>query len=172
MHDTRVWFDRYLEDARAGLKDPPPHGILYTCPCCGYPMLTERDGYEICHLCFWEDDGQDDPHADERWGGPNGRYTLTEARQNFLKYWNMFSPDDHHFQPPMGELLRSSPAELEAKRSIVQAFNQMPTSPPEGIQALWEMVEHGLNALQAESNRKHSEFALKHKQDAHGKQDE
>jgi hypothetical protein len=34
-------------------------------------MLSERGGYEICRLCNWEDDGQDDPHAEEVWGGPN-----------------------------------------------------------------------------------------------------
>lgn len=29
----------------------------YTCPCCGYITLSERPGsYDICHVCFWEDD--------------------------------------------------------------------------------------------------------------------
>ncbi|MEA3320951.1 MAG: CPCC family cysteine-rich protein [Bacillota bacterium] len=39
-----------------------------TCPCCGYPPLEERGNFEICILCNWEDDGQDDPYADEVWG--------------------------------------------------------------------------------------------------------
>ena len=31
----------------------------YPCPCCGYLTLGDehRGGYEICPVCFWEDDG-------------------------------------------------------------------------------------------------------------------
>lgn len=53
------------------------------CPCCGYLTLMERAANETCPVCWWEDDGQDDPHADERWGGPNGSLTSFEARENF-----------------------------------------------------------------------------------------
>lgn len=42
--------------------------------------------YEICPICFWEDDGQDDIEADFVWGGPNGQLSLTQARANFLKF--------------------------------------------------------------------------------------
>jgi hypothetical protein len=29
----------------------------YTCACCGYRTFGDRPGsYEICHVCFWEDD--------------------------------------------------------------------------------------------------------------------
>ena len=54
------------------------------CPCCGQPTLRERCRYEVCPECWWEDDGQDDPHADEVWGGPNADVSLTQARAN---YW-------------------------------------------------------------------------------------
>lgn len=32
--------------------------MKYTCPCCGYKTLDEEptDTYEICKICFWEDD--------------------------------------------------------------------------------------------------------------------
>lgn len=32
----------------------------FPCPCCGWPTLDERDAYEICSVCGWEDDGDDD----------------------------------------------------------------------------------------------------------------
>jgi hypothetical protein len=32
--------------------------------------LCDRAAMDTCPVCFWEDDGQDDPHADELWGGP------------------------------------------------------------------------------------------------------
>jgi hypothetical protein len=55
----------------------------YACPCCGALTLTSRDQFEICVLCGWEDDGQDDCNADEVKGGPNGNLSLTEARSVF-----------------------------------------------------------------------------------------
>ncbi|MBD0739062.1 hypothetical protein BGM09_06450 [Streptomyces sp. CBMA29] len=42
--------------------------------------------YEICPVCFWEDDGQDDHDADEARGGPNRGWSLSEARQNFARF--------------------------------------------------------------------------------------
>lgn len=32
--------------------------MKYTCPCCGYKTLREEPPgtYEICSICFWEDD--------------------------------------------------------------------------------------------------------------------
>ncbi|MDH6214922.1 hypothetical protein M2283_002205 [Streptomyces pseudovenezuelae] len=39
--------------------------------------------YELCPVCFWEDDGQDDHDADEARGGPNRGVSLSEARRNF-----------------------------------------------------------------------------------------
>jgi len=55
------------------------------CPCCGYATLSERGGFEICEVCFWEDDGQDSEDADIERGGPN-QTSLTVARRNYLKY--------------------------------------------------------------------------------------
>lgn len=57
----------------------------YGCPCCGYLTLSERGGYEICPVCFWEDDGQDDHDADDIRGGPNYELSLTRARDNFSR---------------------------------------------------------------------------------------
>jgi hypothetical protein len=53
------------------------------CPCCKYKTLAERGGFEICPVCFWEDDGQDDHDADVVRGGPNSTLSLTEVRRNF-----------------------------------------------------------------------------------------
>ena len=63
-----------------GMKNKIP------CPCCGYKTIGDRGGFEICPVCFWEDDGQDDPDADEVRGGPNELLSLTQARQKFRRY--------------------------------------------------------------------------------------
>lgn len=52
---------------------------FFTCPSCGFPTLNEKGGYEICTICDWEDDGQDDANADKNLGGPN-KISLTESR--------------------------------------------------------------------------------------------
>ncbi|MEU5885034.1 CPCC family cysteine-rich protein [Spirillospora sp. NPDC047279] len=63
-----------------------PRGEPYACPCCAHLTLEERGYNEICPVCFWEDDGQDDHDADEVRGGPNRRLSLTEARRNYADY--------------------------------------------------------------------------------------
>ncbi|HDV6321953.1 TPA: hypothetical protein RJR38_003806 [Burkholderia multivorans] len=35
------------------------------CPCCRSKTLRERGGFEICSVCFWQDDGQDDESLSE-----------------------------------------------------------------------------------------------------------
>ena len=59
---------------------------LYTCPCCGYKTLEEcpTGTFEICEICFWEDDNVqfEDPFYE---GGAN-EVCLYEAQRNFMKY--------------------------------------------------------------------------------------
>ncbi|GAB3189494.1 CPCC family cysteine-rich protein [Micromonospora palomenae] len=61
-------------------------GGPYACPCCGYLTLDERGMYEICPVCFWEDDGQDDHDAGRIRGGPNRNLSLMQARCNFAEF--------------------------------------------------------------------------------------
>lgn len=68
------------------VSKPEEERPTYRCPCCGYLTLCGRAGYEICPVCFWEDDGQDSHDADEVRGGPNGSLSLTQARQNFREF--------------------------------------------------------------------------------------
>jgi hypothetical protein len=55
----------------------------YRCPCCEFKTLYGSGGFEICPVCYWEDDGQDDHDASEVRGGPNGELSLAAARENF-----------------------------------------------------------------------------------------
>jgi hypothetical protein len=95
----------------------------FACPCCGYPTLDELANYEICELCNWEDDGQGDAEANEVWGGPNSDYSLTEARQNFLKYRVMYAPGRDQ-RITKGD----STLEYETKGLLVEAFSKLKSS--------------------------------------------
>lgn len=52
-----------------------------SCPTCGYLTLDERSAYDICSICFWEDDGIDDFEMNKN-SGPNNM-TLKEGREIF-----------------------------------------------------------------------------------------
>lgn len=60
-------------------------GVRHPCPCCRYITLSSRGWHEICPVCGWDDDGQDDHDADEYRGGAN-LVTLTEGRDNFRDF--------------------------------------------------------------------------------------
>lgn len=36
-----------------------------SCPACGFLTLMSRGGYDICPLCFWEDEGLDEKNLTE-----------------------------------------------------------------------------------------------------------
>ncbi|MEK3765899.1 CPCC family cysteine-rich protein [Solibacillus sp. FSL K6-4121] len=60
--------------------------MKYTCPCCGYKTLDEEPPgtYEICSICFWEDDGvqYEDPDYE---GGAN-LPSLRKAQKNYVLF--------------------------------------------------------------------------------------
>lgn len=107
-----------------------------TCPCCGYPTINGRAAYEICALCGWEDDGQDDPERCPQHsgsvqpeygraafrdpafvlGGPNADYSLAEARENFAQYVTMYRPTDRDFERER--------AQTDVKRKIAAAYDR------------------------------------------------
>lgn len=64
--------------------DPAP-GERHACPCCAMLTLPSRGWYEICPVCGWEDDGQDDHDAEELRGAPN-KVSLAQARRNFAEF--------------------------------------------------------------------------------------
>jgi len=99
-------------------------GVRATCPCCGYPTINGRGAYDICPLCGWEDDGQDDaghgpsgaPRPDVVVEGPNHGYSLTEARENFAEYVTMYRPTDRDFERER--------AQTDVKRRVAAAYDR------------------------------------------------
>ena len=150
--ERRHWFEEYLQRIDQCKVATPHLGVRHTCPCCGYPTLGERAHYEICDLCSWEDDGQDNPEADEVWGGPNYHLSLSQARQNFELYLDKYPPDQaNYFGGP------DNTTELTAKSDMIAAFDAMISrNDPTVLNDLWECVYRSQAALLEELYRKRS----------------
>lgn len=57
----------------------------YVCDCCGYRTLHEpRGSYQICPVCFWQDDGAIDEKGYYDTGANHVK--LSEAQANFKKF--------------------------------------------------------------------------------------
>lgn len=56
----------------------------YTCPCCGYKTLESEHEYDICPICFWEDDDIQFDDADFS-GGAND-VSLRQAQKNYSQF--------------------------------------------------------------------------------------
>lgn len=56
------------------------------CPCCGYLTKSDKEpgSFEICPICYWEDDYVQFNDIDYK-GGANEE-SLREARLNFKKF--------------------------------------------------------------------------------------
>ncbi len=146
----RRWFDalapRIAQDSAlsAALSWLQPVE-LHSCPCCGYGTLPTRGDFVICNLCDWEDDGQDDADADQIRGGPNGGYSLTDARVNFLRSLVMYAAP---------ELARVLAAPLHAdrvavKRQLLALYDAMPLARDGDLAGLWRRVLEANQVLRA-----------------------
>ncbi|MFC5904955.1 CPCC family cysteine-rich protein [Streptomyces zhihengii] len=59
--------------------------LTIPCVCCGHLTLSEPPGsYEICPVCFWEDDRVQLRWPD--WTGGANRPSLIEAQVNFTDF--------------------------------------------------------------------------------------
>ena len=58
----------------------------YPCPCCGFLTLEQEapGSFDICAVCFWEDDNIQ--YYDADYAGGANRVSLNQARKNFLAF--------------------------------------------------------------------------------------
>jgi hypothetical protein len=83
--------------------DPPgtvaPMAAEYPCPCCGHLIFREPPGsYDICEICFWEDD-----LVMLRWptvGGGANRVALVDAQRNYAEFGAGERANLVHVRPP------------------------------------------------------------------------
>lgn len=73
--NRRAVFETYI--SQNGLQR-----MATCCPSCGFPTLHPPAIHEICDICNWQNDGQDDHDADIEYGAPNAE-SLTDSRIEF-----------------------------------------------------------------------------------------
>lgn len=60
--------------------------LKYKCPCCGYYTFTSKPNgeYDICPVCFWEDDPFQSENPDLE--GMANTVSLNQAQKNYKKF--------------------------------------------------------------------------------------
>lgn len=87
LERRRRRFEQYVGQLEShSVRYPEGEAGPFRCPCCGCRTLDARGDFDICPVCFWENDGQDDHDADVVRGGPNGSLSLAEARANYREF--------------------------------------------------------------------------------------
>lgn len=105
-----------------------------TCPCCRFPTLRGSGTYEICPICWWEDDGQNDQDADIVRGGPNSHYSLADARRNFA---------DHHHMYDLGDEIPAVEQPSPARLELLNYLHSIDVDPQcVDVERLWKLLEH------------------------------
>ena len=111
------------------------------CPCCGYPTLETRGEYEICTICWWEDEKTAFDTAPETISPANHGYTLTRARANFADHLDMYDAGKG-----VGTVTNPSPT-----RKALLAYLK---SVKDGERGYDERVLHGLLRTDADARRR------------------
>lgn len=104
------------------------------CLCCGYLTLIERGQWDICRVCFWEDDGAD--LFDSPWPAdvvnPCNGVSLNEARANFARVGAVETRLIPYTRKPLPEEIppRGATTPLPAPESPATEAPRSPQGPP------------------------------------------
>jgi hypothetical protein len=80
LSTTDAAHGRSVQTVREWLERDP----LFPCPCCGHLVFDEPPGsYNICPICFWEDDNIQLRWPD--WTGGANAPSLIESQRNYLQ---------------------------------------------------------------------------------------
>ena len=97
-----LFFD-YIDTLSNSVHAEPQEGVKYRCPCCGYKTLEERGGFDICPVCFWEDDGQDEVDAETRRPFSPNHMSLAQGRENYRRIGATEERLLQYVRPPLPE---------------------------------------------------------------------
>ena len=73
--------EQYFDLAASAKTSRVAKNGLFACPCCDSSSFGETGGYEICHVCGWEDDPAQEAKPDLVFGA--NTVSLIQARGNY-----------------------------------------------------------------------------------------
>ena len=110
----------------------------HPCPCCGHLVFGEPPGsYEVCPICFWEDDPVQ--AADPWYAGGANTPNLADAQRNYAEFGaieqrftkNVRAATDQDVLDPNWRPLRDSDREYSiTPDQIEEAVRESGTGPP------------------------------------------
>ncbi len=92
--------------------DKKARTVRCQCPCCGYYTLSSKHMYDICPVCFWEDEEIEDPNEYNECNG----ISLNDARKNYIRFGYIEKKDKLWVRSPRKN-------ELFCNRSIHEYIN-------------------------------------------------
>ena len=96
----------------------------FACPCCGYLVLEEKFCWNICPICYWEDDPLQ--IADPWYEGGAKLPNLKKSQENFRSFGVMEQRFAKYVRPPTSDDLMDP-----AWRPVESADKQFATTPRE-----------------------------------------
>ena len=76
--------------------------MRFPCPCCGHLVFDQPPGsYDICHVCFWEDDNIQLRWPD--WAGGANRPSLMKSQSDFVQFGAMEDGFRSNVRAPLPE---------------------------------------------------------------------
>lgn len=72
----------------------------FACPCCGYKTYIEKPNghYDICEVCFWEDDPNQLDDSDDEDGA--NKVSLKQGQRNFIEFGACETAMIENVRPP------------------------------------------------------------------------
>ena len=119
---------------------------MVQCPCCGYDTLKRRGFFEICILCWWEDDGTDEKRLKNIPRRANKGYSLSEAKENFRKYLVKYRPSDTRFSKQTQKKI------VDAKRKIIAIYEELDSQESESSREKLRVAKGELRRKLLEDN--------------------
>jgi hypothetical protein len=95
-------------------------GKMFTCQCCGYKTLVDNEhNYEICPICFWEDDPIqfENPFMA---GGAN-EVSLITAQKNFI----LFESSEKRFKRNVRKIKESDEFDTEWRPELTKIVDKL-----------------------------------------------